>query len=119
MVTDLPEAEQAITYNVEEVELKTKQHRTYISSLCCNPEIHLMFKLKILKRGSRKSSKEPTFKTPLTERNVESLNAQDTDSIEGRDFLQEEEEEQERQDASNKLRRSREVQISEWLRLLP
>ena len=92
----------------------SEQYRTHISSLCCSPNTS-MINLKALKRVIHKRSPEPSFKIPLTERNVESLNAQDTESTEEQDYFKQLEE----QDASHKLRRSREVQISEWLRLLP
>ena len=60
-----------------------------------------MFNIKRLTRTlSRNNSIDPSTKKPLTERNVESFNLHE-------------------QYAEYQFRRSREVQISEWLRLLP
>lgn len=59
-----------------------------------------MFNIKRLTRNLSRNSIDPSTKKPLTERNVESFNLNE-------------------QYAEYQFQRSREVQISEWLRLLP
>lgn len=60
-----------------------------------------MFNIKRLKRTlSSRNTIDPSTKKPLTERNVETFNLHE-------------------QYAEYHFHRSREVQISEWLRLLP
>ena len=78
------------------------------------------FSLKSLKQsiGRHDDLKiDPATKIPLTERNIQFFNK--------RDVSKEEESEedgdpvQSKKNARDKVQRSREVQVSEWLRLLP
>ena len=75
--------------------------------VCSNPSASMLGIKRFKKTLSGTFTKEghsldPRFKTPLTERNIETFTVEQQD-----------------EDARNQVRRSREVQISEWIRLLP
>ena len=72
-----------------------------------------MFRFKSLKLPFlRRKSSDYVSKIPLTERNIETLNS------ENGDHEQADEEDSDR-NAHLKLQRTRSIQVSEWLRLLP
>ena len=77
------------------------------------------FSFKVLRqhlpRRNTPPSQDPATKIPLTERNIEFFNNDGKVS----DTVSEFETDSSNSDARLKIQRSREVQISEWLRLVP